>query len=779
MKREKTIDKKFRIFPLLLALTFAGCSDSGEQDTVATGTIEHKVQQLLAQMSIEEKVGQMTQVSLEVVLDTSRKDGVIRIDPQKLREAVHTYKAGSILYASVDVLPLETWHSITRAIWEEAAKTPHKIPVLHGVDSIHGATYAANSTLFPHNIGMAATRNPDLVRRAAKITAAETRAMGVRWNFDPVLDIGRQPLRARFPETFGEDPHLVKAMGMATVLAYEEDGLRSPTAVASCLKYFTGYSAPASGKDRTPASISDIDLWEYHLPQFQAAIAAGASTIMLNSASINGIPVHGSRHLLHDVLRKQLGFKGLIVTDWEDIIRLHTRHKVAETPELAVKAAVDAGIDMSMAPHDFSFFTHLVSLVEKGAVPEQRLDESVAIILRLKFQLGLFDNPLPEPEAIALFGRKEYAQVALNAARQSITLLKNEGDVLPLPKSARILLAGPAADSRAALNGGWSYTRQGKDETRYPAHYQGIADAFRDKIGAAQLVHHGVRGFERPENYDSQGLIRKAQQADYIVLALGEDAYAESSSSIDDLTLPAEQLALARAALSTGKPVILLLAQGRPRIIREIEGGMKAVVQAYRPGSQGAQAIADVVFGDYNPSGLLPYSYPRFSGDINPYDRKPSADIHKFGGYESQWPFGHGLSYTRFKYSPLDLDSQELTENGGVQVYVTVTNTGERDASHALDLYVQDLYASVVPSVKRLKKFRKVFIPAGRAFTVGFTLRPQDLTFVGRSLQRVVEPGEFKIIIGQREAKLRYIGPKQVFAEVDAGQKLFRGEEAP
>ena len=750
------MNRRLQIFFLLLVLVISGCSETKES------IVDRQVRQLLQQMSIEEKVGQMTQVTLGVLLDTSKKDGVIRLNPQKLRDAIHTYKVGSILNSTGEAFPLEVWHRVIRTIQEEAAKTPNKIPVLYGVDSIHGATYAANATLFPHNIGLAAARDPQLVRKAAKITAAETRAMGVRWNFDPVLDIGRQPLWARFPETFGEDPYITQVMGVATIRAYEEDGLASPTAVASCMKHYVGYSGPANGKDRTPASIPAIDLWNYYLPQFRAAIAAGASTIMLNSASVNSIPVHADRRLLKDVLRQQLGFKGLVVTDWEDVIRLHTRHMVAETPELAVKMAVDAGIDMSMVPNDFSFFTHLLALVRKGAVSEGRLDESVAVILKLKFKLGLFENPFPEPEAIAQFGREEYAKVALEAARDSITLLKNADNVLPLPKNAKVLLAGPGSDSRASLNGSWSFTWQGKDESKYPENYQGIASAFREKIGG-QLLHHGVRGFAKLENYDAAGLVQKAAQVDYIVLALGEDAYAESPGSINDLALPEEQVQLAQAALATDKPVILLLTEGRPRIIRDIVDGMKAVVQAYRPGSQGARAIADVVFGDHNPGGVLPYSYPRFSGDINPYDRKHSVDIHKFGGYKPQWPFGHGLSYTRFEHSSLTLSHKQLKENDTLEVSLTISNTGDRDGKHAIDLYVNDLYASVSPSVKRLKKFKKVFVVAGQSEKVIFRLAPQDLSFVNRDLQRVVEPGEFKLIIGEQQARFQYIGRRTIF----------------
>ena len=723
------------------------------------GDIEKQVSQLLSSMTIEQKVGQMTQVNLGVVIDKKEKKRVV-FDPQKLSEALHKYQVGSILNSTSRALSVDEWHQVIKTIQDEALKNDLSIPVLYGIDAIHGVTYTKDSTLFPHNIGLGATRNPELVRKATKVTAMEARASGLRWNFDPVLDTGRNPIWPRFAETFGEDSYLVETMGVAAVRAYEEDGLNSLTGVASCMKHYVGYSDPANGKDRTPAYIPDVVLWEQHLPPFKAAVEAGASTIMINSASINGMPVHASKYLLTDVLRGQFGFEGLIVSDWEDVKRLHTRHRIAESPREAVKMAVDAGIDMSMVPHDFTFADHLLDLVKSGEVSEARIDRSVAIILKLKIDLGLFDNPYAEMDAVKNFGRPEYKQVALDAARESITLLKNQDSVLPLPKSAKVLIAGPSAHNLGPLHGSWSYSWQGDAEANYPRTTQTVFAAFTEKLGTENVevmaAMPAVRGFHSPGNYDVDALQERAENVDYIVLMLGERAYAESPGALDDLNLPDNQKALAKAAAATGKPVIMVLTQGRPRIVRDIEPLARGIILAYQPGSQGAQAIADVIFGDYNPAGVLPFSYPQYTGDILPYDHGVLADIQQLepsvithSGYKPQWPFGFGLSYTTFEYSDLMLSKSIMGENDTLEVSIVITNTGGRDGHHAIDLYVSDLYASLSPAVKKLRRFTKTYLKSGESTTIKFELDKNDLDFVNAKLQRVVEPGEFKVSIGE------------------------------
>ncbi len=742
-----------------------GCSVEGRMkdriESSADMKVNMEIQALIDSMSIEEKVGQMTQLDIRLVT-RKNKDGSIEIDDKKLKKIIHTYKVGSILNAAGYPLTINQWHTIIGRIQEEALKAETPIPVIYGIDAIHGTTYTAGSTLFPHNIGVAASRNVEMAGTVASITASEVRASGIRWNFDPVLDIGREPLWSRFEETFGEDPYITKEMGVAMVKGYERDGLDKPTAVASTMKHFVGYSAPDNGKDRTPAYIPDKILWEYYLPQFKAAVEAGASTIMINSGSVNGIPLHADKYLLEDVLRKQFGFKGLIVTDWEDIIRLHTRHKVAETPRDAVKLAIESGIDMSMVPSNLSFFEHLTDLVKAGEISEQRLDQSVRIILKLKYRLGLFDNAFPESAAVANFAKPSYQKTALEAALESITLLKNDDQVLPLPKTAKVLIAGPAANNLAPLHGSWSYSWQGDQEERYPETTQTVLEALQDKITKSSVRSLAFEGFDNPKNYDAKGLKKATKNVDYIVLVLGENAYAESPGGIDDLTLAQNQIDLAKAAIATKTPVIMVLAEGRPRIVREIEPGIKAIVQAYRPGSQGAKAIVDVLFGDYNPSGVLPFSYPQFTGDIMPYDHEFLAEVQEIGvgngnvgvggsgGYKPQWSFGHGLSYTTFEVSNLKVNKKAYTTTDTIDVSVTVANTGKREGGYAVDLYVSDLYASESPAVKRLKRFKKVFLDAGQQTTIEFSLTQDDLAFVNRQLDRVVEPGEFRILVGNQ-----------------------------
>ena len=721
-------------------------------------TDQQKADALLKQMTLDEKIGQMTQVTLGVVC--TQQDGVL--DAAALQKAIQNYKVGSILNVTGHALTTDQWHVVITQIQDEAKKTRLHIPVIYGLDGIHGQTYTLDATLFPQSIAMAATRNSQLVVAATKVTAKELRASGVRWNFAPVLDCGRQPLWSRFPETYGEDVYIGKTMGVAVIKAYEEDGLRNPTAVASCMKHYIGYSASRTGKDRTPIYMPDIEMREYYLPQFREAVKAGASTIMINSGEINGTPVHASKYLLTDVLRKELGFEGVIVSDWEDIKRLHDRHNVAPTPRAAVVMAVNAGVDMSMVPTDFSFFDLLKEAVQKNEVPMSRIDDAVKRILLLKFKLGLFENPYPEAAAASNFGKPEYQSLALDAAHEAMTLLKNENHILPLSKGAKILVAGPAAQSISALNGCWSYTWQGKDEQWYPKDSKTILQSITDIVGAANVFTTTAKGFENTANFDADKLKAAAANVDAIVLCLGENAYAESPGNIRDLVLPEEQLNLAKAAASTGKPVILVLSEGRPRFITSIEPQMKGILMAYWSGKKSAEAIADVLFGDYNPNGRLPFSYPKSMGEIVLYDRKPTEDVREVfndnvnGGYDPLFPFGWGLSYTTFEYGDIELSSEKLKGNGKITVSIIVKNTGAKDGKQSVELYSHELYASITPNMKRLRAFKKIFLKAGEQQTVTFAIDKSDLAFVNAQLKTVTEPGEFDLMIGDKKARFTY-----------------------
>ena len=721
------------------------------------------VDALLAKLSLEEKIGQMVQLDLMTV--TVPNSSPIKLDETKLREAVVKHGVGSFINNGLGrALSLDEWRYVHQTIQDLIrAETPNKIPLLYGIDSIHGATYVLESTLFPQQIAMAATRNPDLMRRASQISAIQTRAAGLRWTFAPVLDVGRQPLWARFPETFGEDPYLASVLGVAAVEGFQGHDLNQPTNVAACLKHYVGYSLPQTGKDRSPALMPDWYLREYFLPPFRDAIKAGAKTVMVNSGEVNGVPVHASKYLLTDVLRGELGFQGVIVSDWEDVIRLHTWHKVADTPAEAVRQAVEAGLDISMVPLNYSFFDLLKQLVAEGKVSEKRIDESVRRILKLKAEVGLFANPGVEPETSGQFLNPEFPAVALAAAEESITLLKNDHDILPLALASKVLVAGPAAKSISALNGCWSFTWQGTDEKWYPKGLLTIVDAIQEKIGTENVLYRkGVSFDGAPVDVDAAEA--DARSADVVVLCLGEDAYAETPGDINDLNLPEGQLELARRLYATGKPVVLVLVEGRPRIIREIEPQARAIVMAYWPGSAGARAIANVLFGDVNPSGKLPFTYPRHANNLLTYDRKYTSAVAEISApgdstvnpARPQWEFGHGLSYTTFELKNLKLSLDALKGTDRLSVSVDVTNTGRRAGKEVVELYTSDLYASLTPAGKRLRAFTKLELQAGETKTVTFELSAADLAFVNESGKLVTEPGEFEVSVGGLKTRFSY-----------------------
>jgi len=645
--------------------------------------------------------------------------------------------------------PVAFWQRITAAIQQASTNSRLKIPVLYGIDAIHGATYTQGATLFPQAISMAATFNAELSFKEGEITARELRASGLPWNFSPVMDIGRQALWPRLWETYGEDVHLATTLGTAFIKGHQGSDFSKPDKAATCLKHYVGYSFPINGKDRTPAWIGERMLREYFLPAFEAGIKAGAPSVMVNSAEVDGIPGHANHHYLTTILRGEMGFKGFTVSDWEDIERLYTRDKLAASPREAVKIAVLAGVDMSMVPFDFSFYDLLLDLVRSGEVPEARIDEAVSRILSVKFQLGLFEPQQPPLPIDTLFATPEAQAINLQAAHEAIVLAKNDHGILPLPKSADIFVTGPTANLLSALNGGWTITWQGDNESLYPHNKLTV-------LGALQQQTSGIIGYRQGSSFDAEVDISKAvaeaSKHAVILLCLGEKPYTETPGNISSLELPAAQNKLAEAMLATGKPVILLILGGRPRIITSIAEQASGVLLGFLPGMEGGRAIADILYGAYNPDGKLPISYPRSSNGHTLYDYKPIESFDS-NTYHPLYPFGHGLSYSSFATSGLTVASPRIKMGESVHVSVNVHNTGKLKGKETVLLYLHDVAASVTRPNRQLKAFKKVALEAGQSERLEFTLTPQDLSFIGVDLKRIVEPGDFELFVGTEKAK--------------------------
>lgn len=717
--------------------------------------IDKKVSELLAKMSTEEKVGQMTQMTI-TNFEEKGKPGVF--DMAKLREAIQNYHIGSMLNVPNPGAPtIQRWKELITTINTEANKTRLKIPVLYGIDAIHGSSYTAGATLFPQQIGIAATFNTDIAKRGSEISAYETRASSIPWVFSPDLDLPRNPSWSRMWESFGEDAYLSSQMGAAMVEGFEGNDVGSKYHVASCMKHFIGYGSTTTGKDRTPSIIPERILRQFDLTIYQAAIKAGAKSVMISSGEVNGTPVHASHHLITDILKNELGFQGVVVTDWKDIIYLYTRHKVAENNRDAVRISVMAGIDMSMVPEDYTFYTDLLDLVTKGEVPMSRIDDAVTRILRMKFEVNLFQNNIADLKDYPKFGSQEFIDEAYNAAAESITLLKNTDVVLPLNKTEKILVTGPTANSMKYLNGGWSYNWQGENSDKYAADKFTILEALQNKIGKENVLYTPGADLEKVDEAEIQKAVALAKDASKIILCLGEKNYTETPGDISNLYLSPSQVKLALALSKLNKPIILVLNEGRPRLISDFEDKMSAVIQCYLPGNEGARALTDILYGDVNPSGRIPYNYPRYPNSLEKYNRKyteslgdeeQNNDAQYQKSYSPQYEFGTGLSYTTFEYSNLIIDKSEINNTDSITVTVNVKNTGKVAGKEAVLLYLSDKVASITPEVKALKRFKKISLAPGETKTVSFTLNQKDLQFVGDDLKWVAENGTFKIQIG-------------------------------
>jgi beta-glucosidase len=756
---------------LLMLNNLSSSFDKNISSIVFNDENEKKIEKILSKMSIAEKVGQTCQVTLDAIL---KKDslGILlephRIDQEKLNKAISEYKIGSVLNVSNHTFSLEKWHTIIEQIQKAAFASKHKIPIIYGVDAIHGATFIQNSTLFPQEIGLAATWDTSHARKMGQITAYETRASGVPWNFSPVLDLGRTPIWSRFFETLGEDVYLAKNMGKSIIDGYQGHGVIDKYHVAACLKHYVGYSTPHSGRDRTPALIPERTMQEYHLPTFKKAVEAGALTVMINSGEVNGIPGHANKYLLTDILKDKWGFTGFTVSDWEDFINLHKVAQTDSTFKDAIATAINAGVDMSMVPNNPEYKNYcklFIQLVKEGKITKARLDDAVRRILRVKSHLGILNEiRMPILEDYAKFGSAEHSMVAYKSAVESITLLKNRKNILPLSTDNSILLIGPTSNSLNSLNGAWTHTWQGLD-TSYNNSYPTIKDVIESRFsnvnhfeGSKMIMKDG----DEKDLYSKDLQVAKdiARFSDVAIICLGELPSTERPGDIYSLDLPKPQQLIVEELSKTGIPIVIVLVEGRPKIIRDIEPLSDAILQAYLPGDQGASAIVDVLCGDVNPSGKLPYTYPRHNGVIMHYDHKQSelinANTWKNDFYNPQWDFGFGLSYTTFEYSNMQISSQKLLPNQQLTISVDVTNTGERKGKEVVQLYLRDHYASISPSLKKLKRFSKIELEPYQKKTVVFTLDEKDLKFYGIDNKWIVEQGKFSLIIDNQYKEFNF-----------------------
>jgi beta-glucosidase len=748
------------------AFFFAGCSSSRSSSEAPKTFIsdlrksersdnsdnEKRIDDLLSEMTIEEKIGQMTQINNSEIA-TNAKWGAgadlsieIKVDTAKLGRMIRKYHVGSFLNGIA--VPAETWYKFYKEIQEYNLRVSRvKIPVIYGIDHMHGPNYLEGSTIFPHGINTAATYNNQFAADMAHVTAIETADLGHQWLFAPVLDIARTPLWGRFYETLGESPYVSSTMGSIFVKTVQAEKDIAPYRIGATAKHFFAYSDPKYGWDRGPADVSEQALYEFHLPSFKAAIDAGIKSVMINSGEINGEPVHGSYWALTEILRDQLKFKGVAVTDWEDIIRLYRNHHVAENEKEATFKAINAGIDVAMTPYTTNFCDLLLELVKEGRISEERIDLSVSRILRLKMELGLFENPLPRNDRFDRIGSTENRAKALEAARESIVLMKNE-NVLPLNAGkARVLLAGPTANLKQPLAGGWTLRWIPAQEDIYPKDMLTIYTALQKEFTSVSLAN------------SSAEIKAKAAQADAIVIAAGEMPYSEGYGSILDLNLPPDQKELVRVAASTGKPVILVIVAGRPRVITDIYADCKAVMFAGLPGFEGAQAIAEIISGKVNPSAKLSFNYPHSVNRLLPHNHKISEVqlAHEIPNPVALMPFGTGLSYTTFEYSNLKLsDSTLASTDSEITASVTVRNTGARAGKEAVLWFLHDEVGSLSRPVRDLKYYEKQLLNPGESKTFTFRIRPVDhLGFPNKKGEQIIEDGYFTLMVGNLKSRFK------------------------
>lgn len=819
---------------LILSLALSGLLAGAKAQTAVAPAIprdeniERNVEALLKKMTLEEKVGQMCELTIDLLqkhadpfegMDAKNPDikalkallkkygidkefdlskgapgqetvaqvyariqGIeaqkgFQIDEAMLDSVIGKYKVGSILNVpnGLAVTPQE-WHRIIKRIQDKSMEEIG-IPCIYGVDQIHGTTYTLGGTLFPQGINMAATFNRALTREGARISAYESRAGSIPWTYAPVVDLGRDPRWPRMWENYGEDAYVNAEMGREAVLGFQGEAPNhvGDCNIAACMKHFMGYGVPVSGKDRTPSSITEQDMREKHFAPYVEMVKAGALSLMVNSAMNNGLPFHANYTLLTRWLKEGLNWDGMIVTDWADIVNLYNRDHVAGSKKEAIKLAINAGIDMSMDPYSWDFCILLKQLAEEGEVPMSRIDDAVRRVLRLKYRLGLFEKPYSNPEDYPLFGSRQHAAAALQAAEESLVLLKNAGHILPLAKGKKLLVTGPNANSMRPLNGGWSYSWQGDKADQCAGAYNTILEALAGKYGAENVL------YEAGVSYKEGGLwweentpeIEKAAAAaagaDVIVACIGENSYCETPGNLTNLFLSQNQINLVKALAETGKPVVLILNEGRPRILAEIEPLAEAVVNVMLPGNYGGDALANLLAGDANFSGKMPYTYPKEINSLITYDYKPCEHIGKpmEGAYNydsqvaMQWAFGYGLSYTTYAYSNFKADKSRFAADDVLTFTVDVKNTGDRAGKESVLLFSSDLTASLTPDNRRLRAFEKVELQPGETKTVAMKVKASDLAFVGYDGKWILEKGDFRIQAGDQTLDVTCTGTKK------------------
>ncbi len=806
------------LFSLLLSATVAGATAQSVAPAIPRDDkMEKQIEKILAKMTLDEKVGQMCELSIDllqkrtnpfaglnpakITVDDLKKivsdyglekefelgtampsqDVMMKLymrvqsieaskgfqlDEAMLDTVIGKYKVGSILNVPAGIAQTpESWYKIIRQIQDKSIETIG-IPCVYGVDQIHGTTYTLGGTFFPQGVNMGATFNRELTREGARISAYESKAGSIPWTYAPVVDLGRDPRWSRMWENYGEDAYLNAEMGREAVLGFQGDnpnkiGMEN---VAACMKHFMGYGVPVSGKDRTPSSITQQDLREKHFAPYIEMAKAGALTLMVNSAMNNGLPFHANKELLTGWLKDGLNWDGMIVTDWADIDNLWKRDHIARDKKEAIKIAINAGIDMSMDPYSWQFCTLLKELVEEDEVPMSRIDDAVRRILRLKYRLNLFDQPYYDVKDFPLFGSEQFAASALQAAEESIVLLKNVNDILPLQQGKKMLVTGPNANSMRCLNGGWSYSRQGDKADVCAGQYNTILEALTNKFGVSNVIYEPGVTYKTGGNWADENepeiekAVAAAEGVDYIVACIGENSYCETPGNLSNLTLSQNQLNLVTALAKTGKPIVLILNEGRPRLIAEIEPLAKAVIDVMLPGNYGGDALANLMAGDANFSGKMPFTYPKEINSLVTYDYKPCEHIGKAmeGAYNYdaqvsvQWPFGYGKSYTTFAYSNLKADRDHFNADDILTFTVDVTNTGRRAGKESVLLFSSDLVASLSPDIRRLRDFRKIELQPGETKTVTFKVPASDLAFVGYDGKWTLEEGLFRMQAGDK-----------------------------